>query len=204
MKTLLTILSIIILLTSAICSQTKYQLECEPYLLKASGETLIYQIGIREKTGNNDGYKIEQYLKSVGLSKGNPYCAAGQYWCYWVNALNKSDIPFPASGLANNVFFYAQKVGVRVPYKPEVNDLMCWNIKGKVTGHQERIIKVLQSGFVETVGFNTGNGKSGSQREGNGVLKRIRHIFNPVGLMLMNRLVGIKPKRKTLNSSGIM
>lgn len=39
------------------------------------------QIGIREKTGNNDGIAVEMYLRSVGLKKGPPWCAAFVSWC---------------------------------------------------------------------------------------------------------------------------
>lgn len=38
------------------------------------------QVGVREKTGNNDGVSVERYLASVGLSKGNPWCAAFVHW----------------------------------------------------------------------------------------------------------------------------
>ena len=41
----------------------------------ASGE-----IGVREKTGNNDGPRVEAYLKSAGASVGDPYCAAFVWW----------------------------------------------------------------------------------------------------------------------------
>jgi hypothetical protein len=40
------------------------------------------QIGIRELTGNNDGSQVEQYLKSVGLVKGYPWCVAFVVWCH--------------------------------------------------------------------------------------------------------------------------
>lgn len=38
----------------------------------------IYQheIGVRERSGHNDGAKVEQYLKYVGLKRGNLYGTA--------------------------------------------------------------------------------------------------------------------------------
>jgi hypothetical protein len=39
-------------------------------------------IGVREATGKNDGPVIEAILRSAGASKGDPYCAAFNYWCY--------------------------------------------------------------------------------------------------------------------------
>lgn len=35
-------------------------------------------IGVKEKTGHNDGDTIEFVLRNVGLKKGNPWCAALQ------------------------------------------------------------------------------------------------------------------------------
>lgn len=34
------------------------------------------EIGVREKTNQNDGERVEAYLALVGLHKGDPYCAA--------------------------------------------------------------------------------------------------------------------------------
>ena len=38
------------------------------------------EIGIRE-VGNNRGKRVIEYLNSVGLGGGNPWCAAFVYWC---------------------------------------------------------------------------------------------------------------------------
>lgn len=53
------------------------------------------QIGTQEATGHNDG-PVVKYLTAVGLSQGDPYCAA---FVYWVGreALGSSN-PFPRSG----------------------------------------------------------------------------------------------------------
>lgn len=39
-------------------------------------------IGVREATGKNDGPVIEAILNSTGNHRGDPYCAAFNYWCY--------------------------------------------------------------------------------------------------------------------------
>jgi hypothetical protein len=57
------------------------------------------QVGVKELTGNNDGKEVEMYLRSVGLKKGNAYCAAGQAWCHIT--LN---IPNPESGFSPDWF----------------------------------------------------------------------------------------------------
>lgn len=40
------------------------------------------EIGVREKTGNNDEERIEMYLKSTGLNKGYSWCAAFVTWTF--------------------------------------------------------------------------------------------------------------------------
>jgi hypothetical protein len=39
-------------------------------------------IGTKEATGRNDGPVIEAILASTGNRKGDPYCAAFNYYCY--------------------------------------------------------------------------------------------------------------------------
>lgn len=41
------------------------------------------KIGWREKTGNNDGPQIEYILSTVGLKKGDQWCAAFVYACFY-------------------------------------------------------------------------------------------------------------------------
>lgn len=38
--------------------------------------------GTVEASGKNDGPVVEKILNSVGLRRGDPYCAAFNYWCY--------------------------------------------------------------------------------------------------------------------------
>lgn len=45
-------------------------------------EVMKGEVGVLEETGNNDGEQVEGYLASVGLPKGNPWCAAIVHWSY--------------------------------------------------------------------------------------------------------------------------
>lgn len=40
------------------------------------------EIGVAEATGNNDGLRVEEYLKYTALGKGHDWCAAFVSWCY--------------------------------------------------------------------------------------------------------------------------
>jgi len=51
-------------------------------LMKTAIAVARSQIGVRERPRNsNRGPEVEKYLRSVGLSGGNAWCAAFVYWC---------------------------------------------------------------------------------------------------------------------------
>lgn len=167
---------------------TKYVLPYDKYLLVQSRKVLISQIGVTEATGKNDGLQVERYLASVGLPKGNPYCQAGQYWCF----MQVGKPPIPKSALAISSFQYAKKLNDKAAYSPSQDDLIIWNKPKTVFGHIERIIEVGKAGWVSTVGFNTSSGAKGNQRDGGGVYKRKRNLYHFLGRMQILGLVGWK------------
>ena len=174
-------------------SQVKYELKCNKELLLNSREICISQVGIKEATGHNDGERVESYLASVGLSKGNPYCAAGQYWCFKEGArllkLHEFLIPIHKTGSTYLMFNKAKQIGKKVSYKPQKNDLLFWIVT--TTGHVERIDSVLKGGWVKTIGFNTSSG-TGNQRDGEGVYLRKRNIYSPLSRMRVRGIIGFE------------
>jgi cell wall-associated NlpC family hydrolase len=65
------------------------------------------ELGVREQTGNNDGPRVESYLRSVGLKKGQAWCAAFVSWIYAQAGFAKprsgwSPDLFPSSRLARS------------------------------------------------------------------------------------------------------
>jgi hypothetical protein len=196
------ILIIIILFTINSIANQRYELNCKKDILSTSNRILISQIGVIEKTNNNDG-EVEKYLKSVDLSKGNPYCAAGQYWCFLQAVINLNlpkvqnlrkveyaDIPIPKTGLANAVFNYAKINGNKTKYNPQIHDLIVWRKTGTPFGHIERIIITGKAGWVETVGFNT-EYKIGNIRI-EGVFKKKRNVYYALGRLVIRGIVGFK------------
>lgn len=164
------------------------------YVIEKSRDVLFTQVGKKELTNKNDGEHIKLYMEAVKLpyGKGYPYCAAGIYYCYY--SVNKStkDVPILQSGGANAIFDYARKHGrIREDsqFVPYVDDLIVWIKKGTYSGHIERIVEVSDSQTVITVGFNTGSGDSGSQRDGGGVYKRVRYLNKPLGSMVVRGLI---------------
>lgn len=174
----------------------RYELPCLNQVITSSFELLKEQVGVLEKTGHNDGYKVELYLSSVGLHKGQPYCQAGQYWCFKTATenlnLDKKYIPIYKSGSTVQAFNRAAKTGKQTQLIPKKHDLLYWINKDGATGHVERIIEVKQAGWVVTIGFNTSGDHRGSQREGQGVYIKQRNILAPLTRCMFRGLIGFK------------
>ncbi len=120
------------------------------------------EVGVREKTGHNDGTAVEGYLAYVGLKKGNPWCAAFVSWVFW-----KAGYAKPRSGWSPDLFPPSRRTKLPVPgavlgiYFPE---------KRRIS-HVGLVVRV-QHDWVESV---EGNTNAEGSREGSGVYKRLRH-----------------------------
>ena len=132
-------------------------------LLKANLLAVASQeVGMRERTGNNDGARIEEYLHSVGLHRGDPYCAAFVSWVY-----KKADYPVPRTGWSPDLFPAKRLVKV-----PEPGDVFGIYISSKGRIAHCGMVERLHSDFVYTIEANT-NDSGGA--EGDGVYRRMRH-----------------------------
>ncbi len=128
------------------------------------------QVGVREKTGKNDGLEIRKYLLEVNLSEGYAYCAAGLTWCH-----NQLKIPNPQSAWSPS-WFKANVVYRRD--KPQIGPFE--SLPGQVAGfYSESKKRVSHVALIEsesrqhyfTIEFNT-NG-TGTD-DGEGVRRLIR------------------------------
>lgn len=171
-------------------AQSKFQLPCSNQLLSKSFEIGLMQVGTIEKSKQNDG-EVEKYLQSVGLTKGNPYCAAGQYYCFNEAAnylhLPNNAIPIPRTGLANAMFNFAKENGGKVRYKPAKHDLIVWRRGNTPFGHIERVIDVYDKGFVRTLAFNVSN-----EQNQEGVFIKKRNVFHPIRRLKIRGLIGFR------------
>ena len=73
----------------------------KPVDIKRNHVQQIYaaELGVREKTGENDGPKVEEYLRHVKLKKGDPWCAAFACW-----VLDQAGIANPRTGWSPGLF----------------------------------------------------------------------------------------------------
>ena len=132
------------------------------------------QVGVREKTGKNDGKEVRMYLRETGLTEGYAWCAAFVTWCH-----NQMNIPNPESAWSpdwfrSNVVYRRNHIRIK-PYESrggEVIGLYYDNLKR--VGHVGIIVQEHKLHYI-TVEGNTG-GDGG--REGDGVYRKIRRKEN--------------------------
>jgi hypothetical protein len=134
-------------------------------------------VGVKEE-GNNDGYWVTRFLKSVGLKPGNPWCAAFVSFC-----LDSAKVKTlrTRSGLARhfitkNKTIKASKV-VQTNMELPKGTVVVWRRGTTMSGHVGFTDKWKGSSGI-TIEGNTTSGKSGSQWNGGGVWSRKRTI-NP-------------------------
>ena len=135
--------------------------------------------------GKNAGPDVEKYQKSVGLSKGSPWCAAFVSWCY-IDSKGLTKAPKWCSGSAVSLFQMAraQKAACVTPvdagFASKVKAGMIWSRaqspeeaagarKGAwCQGHTGIVVR------VDDIGFHTieGNTNAAGSREGDGVYEK--------------------------------
>lgn len=137
------------------------------HLLIAEAEN---HIGIREATGNNDGIWVERYLKSTGLGKGYPWCAAFQSYIHKQTCMGG-----PQS--ARVVDWFKNKVVYRKEWGELPNFYSTTGMVGALyyrklgrLGHIFLIVGEDKNNFY-TIEANTNVAGS---REGDGVYRKIR------------------------------
>lgn len=133
-------------------------------------DTYHSQIGVREKTGNNDGKEVEMYLKSTGLGKGNPWCAAFVRWNFDQCGVKTNISAYSPTAYSKNKIVWKQ--GWKKDLKPGHVFTLYYQSKGRI-GHTGFVNDKVNDKIVTTVEGNT-NGEG--SRDGDGVYKRKRSL----------------------------
>jgi hypothetical protein len=129
------------------------------------------QVGVRERTGNNDGKDVEKYLKSVGLGKGFAWCAAFVHWCLnQAGVKNSINAWAPTAHNKKNIVYFNNKFK-KDPQQADVITLYYSN-KGRI-GHTG-FFDHMQSENM-TVNYE-GNTNRGNSNEGDGVYITFRPL----------------------------
>lgn len=137
-------------------------------LAKKTLDIAILQLGEHEEPkGSNAGHDIEEFLKSVGLGPGYPWCMAFIYFC--VNeAAKELGVTNPLKKTGGVLVQYNSRPLLRVNV-PQVGDILILDY-GKGKGHTGIIWKI-EGGVLYTIEGNTNDEGS---REGYEVAKMIR------------------------------
>lgn len=127
------------------------------------------QIGVKEQGGANRGKQVEQYLASVGLGSGYPWCAAFVSWCFQqVDVKHPRSAWVPSYARTQNLIFQRGKFIKRLPRPGDV--LMIWYAQLKRPAHIG-FVERWQDTWVITV---EGNTNADGSREGDGVYRKRR------------------------------
>ena len=171
----------IILILAFLLLGARYEIPADKDVVKQSKQIALSQLGVEELTGRNDGLQVNEYQKSVGIPSGSPWCCAFEYWCY-DSASMELALPNPLlkTGLANAEYNYAMKIGVQTSSQPQENDLIVWRETNSYSGHIERILQVMGTNTVLTIGGNVSNS----------VQLSVRHISSPLGRLHVRGLIG--------------
>lgn len=134
-------------------------------------EIAISEVGVRE-VGRNRGQRIEEYLATVHLDPGDPWCAAFVAWCFARAAAERGvSSPVPGVGAVNKL--WRQCPATWRQAQPTVGAIFIHfeNPENPYShGHTGLVVSVEDS-LCHTVEGNTDNGGS---REGDGVYRRVR------------------------------
>lgn len=128
-------------------------------------------IGVREKTGNNDGPEVEMFLRSVGLGKGYAWCAAFVKYCMLEAGIKAAEkINGMALSCENKKNMVFQK-GKHLKDAKAGDVFTLYYAKLGRIGHTGFYNKPVNSSIFETV---EGNTNMAGSREGDGVYRKKR------------------------------
>lgn len=122
--------------------------------------------------GTNRGFWVERFLAAAGLGPGYPWCAAALTW-----TCDQLEIDRPPKGAAavRNWVTWGIATGRHLPISQvQRGDLVYW-LNRDGTGHIG-IVSHVAGSIVFTIEGNTSSGERGSQRDGDGLYRRDRHI----------------------------
>lgn len=127
-------------------------------------------IGVREKTGNNDGREVEMFLRTVGLGKGYAWCAAFVKHCLLEAGIKDAKrINGMASSCVSKDLIFSGRKKLKVAKPGDVFTLYYASLKR--IGHTGFFDREVNNSVFETVEGNTNDALS---REGDGVYKKKR------------------------------
>jgi hypothetical protein len=159
------------------------------------------EVGVVERTGNNDHPRILVYHRSVSewLAKYRPiqpYCASGVNYCFKTAGVKVTGVPNPAR--ARDWFLIKSRVVMtqqslrgnrRMMKIPQKGDVVGYIFYGSAISHIELLEKIdLEEGYMWCVAFNTSSRGAATNvdRNGHGVyyVKRRINMFYKIAQII--------------------
>ncbi|HSI73035.1 MAG TPA: CHAP domain-containing protein [Fimbriimonas sp.] len=146
----------------------------------------LAQRGVKETGGSNTGPEVDEYLRSVRLSPGNPWCAAFVYWCF-KQAMGDEN-PYIRTGGCATTAAWAREHDI-LRHEPQAGDTFL--LYGTVQG----VFRACHTGFVTKVNGNTyhtieGNTNEQGSREGTMVRDdKVRQVTGTTKFVNWSQLV---------------
>ena len=129
------------------------------------------EIGVKEKTGNNDGKRVEQYLRHTGLPKGFPWCAACQSFIYSKCGVQNPNSAYCPDWFKASKVIYQRGLKGKDKFEGERGDVFgIWFQEKNRIAHMG-MIESVEGNLVVTLEGNTG-GDGG--RDGDGFYRKYR------------------------------
>ena len=137
-------------------------------------KTYLSQVGVREKTGHNDGVEVEMYLKTTKLGPGYAWCSAFVKWCLiQCGVPNKTITAWAATAINHNNYVFRNQKFLQEMMPGDVFTI--WSYKYNRVSHTGFGHQKLNAKIIRTVEGNTNDGGS---TDGDGVYQRIRPLYS--------------------------
>lgn len=132
---------------------------------------LCDQLKVRESGGNNRGVWVEVFQTAAGIGPGDPWCAAALTFASIVAKADRPQRPTynPAAVLGWRKWAVGEDRTVGSPTRGDI----AMHQTTSTTGHIGVVVKVVGP-LVYSIEGNTGSGEGGSQRDGDGMYRRVR------------------------------
>lgn len=138
-------------------------------------------VGIKERTGNNDGMMVELLQETVGGHDHEPWCVALPQTCLaYVELKTGVKSPLPATESSRELWNDSPHE-LRVKNIPAAGAIEVWADVGKYTGHVEVVLSC-DGETNHNIGGNTSgttDPNSSVNREGNGCFYTVRNFAHP-------------------------
>ncbi|MBS1619638.1 MAG: CHAP domain-containing protein [Bacteroidetes bacterium] len=132
-------------------------------------QTYASQVGVRERTGHNDGREVEMYLRTCGLGPGYAWCAAFVKWCYTQCGIDTRGM---TAWAASCICWQHVIMRGGTGSEPQAGDnITFWDYAHQRVAHTGLYDHRINDSFYESVEGNTNEGGSA---EGDGVYRKKR------------------------------